>query len=346
MLIPYHLRAHKEIDRGIFLDTLSIAAQQWGVEIQNAVYVGMGAISFEDFVSIYDRLGVTQMFSIEQDIVIHARQMFNQPLSKSCIVPLKMSVSDFLTDQFNRGDQPHIVWLDYDNPKQIRQQLGEFGRFLSKLQEHDVIKITLSIPKASKMREASKADASPREIQDAAKFLQDKLMEYTPKDIDIELSLSIREKGAGYVLFRSAILAAGENSPHGLSFRPLNALTYSDSSIRFSKSDVRSEMLTLIGVLVKENSENFNLSGIPFSLHHEDGMGVPYEVNPPMITPCEKIAIDKFLPAESNQELERAHDILFRRGLKFHKNKEESLSKFKCYAEIHRYYPDYRNIRP
>ena len=333
MLIPYHLRARKEIDRGIFLDVLhAVAVQQWDSPA-SAVYVGMGAETCEDFVAVYDRFGVERMFSIEEDEVTHARQGFNLPLSRSCLISRKASVGEFLTNHFERGEQPHIVWLDYDNSDKRHRQLDEFRRFLGKLQAGDVAKITLSVPNAPLMREASWETTSVKDVERAMGILRRQLEGYFPKDIDAQKVLTTKGEGAGPILLRSAILAAGDAEIPG--FRPLNALLYSDSE--------RTEMLTLTGVLIDESNGAFNAPKVPFPLN--DG-GIPHRIDPPIITPCEKIAMDKFLPAKSEEELKRAHDILFRRGLKFEKGKNESLARFKRYAEFHRYYPDYRNIRP
>ena len=351
MLLPYHLRARKEIDRRIFLDVISIAAKQWTSSIHDAVYIGMGSIFFEDFVAAHGQFGFGRMVSIECDPLTYQRQKFNRPLS--CIVLWHGTVDAYIGGEFTRGENQHVVWLDYDRHDKIDEQLSEFRRFLCELRAGDVAKITLRVAwdkiESEAKRPVQALEPQPPEHErkrmvraEAVKIVKKCLGEHYPGDKSGEkladLTADLKEVYAN--ILRDAVFrtAAEVRLPSGLIVHPLTAILYSEEGGRGA------DMLTFTCILVDNKGRkrvDSEMRRFPFRYRRND----LYRIAPPMMTPAEKMAMDSVLPVQSGK-VAQAHKGLFARGLRLSLKSLESRARFKRYAEVYRYYPDYRNIRP
>ena len=107
--ISYDLRPAKQSERGILVDVLKIAGD-CGLPIRDYRYVGMGANRFYDFLLLHKYLGVRDMISLEHDVGMYKRAVFNVPYR--FIDVRHTTVVNFLAA--DGGERPEILWLDYD----------------------------------------------------------------------------------------------------------------------------------------------------------------------------------------------------------------------------------------
>ena len=341
-VLSYHLRVQKEIERRMFLDVLSFVDRLW--PIRDAVYIGMGSVYFEDFKGIHDRFGVKRMICLERQAWLWKRQEFNLPLSPSCIELRKESVSDFLNHpDFEKELRRRIVWLDFDSFQYIGQHLNTFVELLGRLQEGDVVKITIDSSYGKLKRTAegmAEESSSPacilRLVEQAAK---DMLGEYFPYHIPTDkIACWLKQKELGRVLTAAAIVASQKGVAPGFQFSPLAAFLYSDQS----------EMLTFTGIVSQPKEDmigKLEMEKFPFTYRKGEG---PYRIAQlPIMTPREKMAVDQCLPLESSgQQVAKVHKALLKQGVQFDASEHESLELLKKYAELYRYHPDYRKINP
>ena len=68
------------------------------------------------------------------------RQKFNLPLR--CITRRHEKSGDFIASYSIKG--PAMIWLDYASPRELRVQVEEYEALISRLQLHDIVKITLN----------------------------------------------------------------------------------------------------------------------------------------------------------------------------------------------------------
>lgn len=141
--IAYHLRPNKAVDRSLFLDLLSRVGRKFNISDYH--YYGFGGPFMEDFRAIHSALRIENMHCIEISDAVQARQKFNSPIQG--IEYILASASAFLTSF--EADDPSIIWLDFTDPGELRQQLEDTRVLVSKLAEGDVFKVTLNARAAS-----------------------------------------------------------------------------------------------------------------------------------------------------------------------------------------------------
>lgn len=108
----YRLRPAKNIERKMFCDVFSRLARI--APLRTYRYVGLGSIGFSDFILVHQRLGISDMISIEHQKESSRRVAFNRPYA--CI-KVKMGESSEVLPML-RWEKRAIVWMDYDKPLQ------------------------------------------------------------------------------------------------------------------------------------------------------------------------------------------------------------------------------------
>lgn len=106
----YRLRPAKNIERKMFCDVFARLARI--APLRTYRYVGLGSIGFGDFTLLHQRLGISDMISIEYRKESDRRVAFNRPYA--CIKVRMGDSHDVLPDL--KWERRSIVWLDYDKP--------------------------------------------------------------------------------------------------------------------------------------------------------------------------------------------------------------------------------------
>lgn len=132
----YAHRPSKDVTRRIFVDMLH--QLDFDGAMKHYQYVGFGALEFIDFDAIHRSLGITQMFSIENDPNIE-RYEANKPYQ--CISVLPGHSTDMLTKV--NWSALSVVWLDYEC--QLNSQvLTDVEYLCQKLVPGSVLAVTLN----------------------------------------------------------------------------------------------------------------------------------------------------------------------------------------------------------
>jgi hypothetical protein len=239
--IPYHLRPNKAVDRQLFVELLSKVNRF--KPIRQYTYVGFGGSFLEDFKLIHTYFGNNKMISIEESLNVLKRQRFNLPLR--CITRRHEKSGDFIASYPVKG--PAMIWLDYANPRELRVQIEEYEALISKLQLHDIVKITLNASPDTLRGHDSIDENEKRETKDVRnakrlKKLTVRLGDYLPQDTDATM-MTVDELPHVYcrVLEFAANKALQGRSSEMV--QPLSAFVYADST---------HQMLTLTGIIIEK----------------------------------------------------------------------------------------------
>ncbi len=109
----YGLRPSKSIQRQIVFEGIRILHDS--LDVENAVYVGLGSIWFVDFVMAHKILSINDMISIELDSVGCCRAKYNSPFATVNVqCGSSREVLPKLLHDPDIKRRPWVVWLDYD----------------------------------------------------------------------------------------------------------------------------------------------------------------------------------------------------------------------------------------
>lgn len=132
----YALRPAKNIERKMLCEgfsRLSNIAPASGYR-----YIGFGSVAFLDFALVHQRLGITNMVSIERAEEDRGRFLFNQPFS--CITIRWGESSDILPQLSWRSRS--IIWLDYDR-RLDKEMLGDVATVVANLRSGSIFVLTV-----------------------------------------------------------------------------------------------------------------------------------------------------------------------------------------------------------
>jgi hypothetical protein len=136
--LPYHLRPNKAADRELFILLLNYLNANF--DLKKYKYIGLGGPFMEDFRIIHNRIGISDMDSIESDENTFKRQCFNKPVNTmNCIhddLDIYLSKTEF--------DSSVIIWFDYTDPGFIIEQIESFVRHTLTLPIYSILRITLN----------------------------------------------------------------------------------------------------------------------------------------------------------------------------------------------------------
>ncbi|MCG6659910.1 hypothetical protein HOP52_19400 [Halomonas campisalis] len=335
--IPYHLRPCKNVDRKIFIEALKILSAS--LPVQSYTYVGMGGPFLEDFKSLHAELDFQKMLSLEINERVYQRQCVNRP--HACI-ECRLSSSAELIDNFDLSGNA-VIWLDYTNPNELKDQVEEFRSLLPKLKVGDIVKITVNANVAT-LGDGSEAGAEKLYSEEEDKpegrlyrkalsvhrhrKLYKILSEYLSDDLKSD---DITTRNYPYILlgclFRAAYLALTGRQER---FYPLAACAYADGQ----------KMLTLTGVKTTESGWRDLLSKTTLTdwefFYKSDESLVDIEV--PVLSLQERIRLDSFMPNSDPSDIQR--EI----GYPLAETEKKSLKLIENYLKFYRHYPQYSGI--
>ncbi len=325
--IPYQLRPNKFIDRQLFVDLLGRLISGNGNE--NYAYVSMGGKHLVDHNAIYRQLGIRQLYSFEQDENVVRRQQINKPIDEvlcreldSAYLPVEI---DTIQKSFSNAKHL-IIWLDYTDPNARLIQLQEMIEVLKRLQPGDILRITLNASLGTLQKTPdewrSEKFASPGAFW--LEKLKRQLGELVPTDLT-----HIGDTDFPIALARCVRLAVSraESELDDTQFAPELVTTYRDGQ-RMLTVTVRAKSST------SKETKTSNLSNWPFRAKHWRNI---VWIEAPDFSMKEKMKIDAYLSRPPSYILER---LKFRPASDYKK----SLAAIKSYKQLHRYYPEFRNI--
>lgn len=323
--VAYNLRRNKYVERQLFMELLS-RFSRWQ-DIEKYLYVGFGGIYFEEFKLLHTRFNIKKMISLEREDWMLARQELNVPYG--CITPFQGSSSNLvinIDDYRTIGETTNLlIWLDYVTPSELPTQLSEVRSLISKLENGDVLKVTLSLHPAWLNK-----GASDNVLENRLENLQSQLgSAYLAEGITIS---DVTNEGLPQVyldaLKRKIAEGLSENSK--LEFLPLGCYTYNDGT----------SMLTTTGVLIDRTQqrafeERVQLDRLDFA---SPQWGI-HEIQVPDMSLRERLEIDRKLDGKTAEQI--ATELSFR----FEEDPEESLDLIRNYLKLYRFYPNYHRVQ-
>ena len=322
--VPYHLRQNKYVERRIFVDLLAYL-DRWK-PLKTYLYVGFGAIYFEDFKLIHSQFAIKKMLSIEREKWIMPRQKINVPFG--CIDHKLCNSSDFVqrVDTYRHSYKVTniLAWLDYAGGTEIANQLNDVKALIPSLVANDILKVTFE---ADPEKLVPKTDLADEEIFTARlEQLRSRLgAQFLPEGVKPE---QMTETAYPMVLceaFKRVAASAMKESPE-LVFQPVGCYAYKDSV----------QMVTLTGILLRRTEraqfrartrlETFALASLLWELHR---------IEVPDLSLREKFILDREIFQKTAKGVEK------RIRFSFAKDRTESLNMIDSYMKFYRYYPTY-----
>jgi hypothetical protein len=329
--IPYHLRQNKYVERRLFVDLLN-QLDRWQA-LKRYLYVGFGAIYFEDFKLLHSHFAIEKMLSIEKEEWVLPRQKLNVPFG--CIDHEHCPSSDFVgkLDMYRSKYkvQNLLIWFDYAG-LDLAGQLSDIKALVPGLLGRDILKVTFS--------------AEPEELAPAFGPVDEEVLNGRYEKLREVLGTQFlpdsvsppRMTKEGYPLilceaFKRVVAQAMIESPSRV-FQPLGCYVYKDTS----------QMITLTGIVLERDDiedfrkrteiENFELAGLAWELER---------IDVPDLSLREKFLLDGkiFSKAPSTQFRKSAEEVAQEIQFMFARDQDESLRMIRSYIKFYRYYPNY-----
>lgn len=308
--VNYRLRPAKNIERKMFCEAFLRLSRL--APLPDYRYVGFGSIGFCDFSLFHQRLGITDMISIEALESAKERVKFNRPYD--CI-DIRWGTSHIELPKIN-WKKRSIIWLDYDRPLDA-QKLEDISLVTSSAQSGSVLLVTVP---------ADPGDSADIEVGKRLEKLVEAVGEKKiPSGVKIA---SLAGWGMARVCRRiitNEILSTlndrnGANSPSAkIDYVQLFNFNYADGP----------KMLTVGGLLL-DGEEKLKLSSEHFDdLDFISTTKNPYRIETPYFTMREMRYLDNRLPG-SLPEISKPTWL-----------RESDKKK---YGKVYRYYPNFSEV--
>ncbi len=283
--VHYRLRPAKNIQRKMLCE--AIHRLHAFSPIDSYRYIGFGSWYFGDFILFHRVLGITEMISIEWDVVNRLRYEFNRPFG--CI-KLEFGASGDVLPKLELEGKKTILWLDYDSPLD-RTMLEDISCFCDSAPSGSVLVVTVdAAPVRSNGRPSSLPESRYEEL--VGRVGEKKV----PPDVK---GKDLQEWGYAKVHGRivtneiSQTLVTrngGLDAKDKLQYRQLFNFQYADGA----------KMGTVGGVLFREGDkpgiERCAFDDLDFVRSDE----MPYRIEVPKLTYRELRFLNSHLPSEHN----------------------------------------------
>lgn len=324
--VAYQLRPNKHVERLLFVELLEKICLN---QASDYAYISMGGPQLEDHRLFHQTLGITNLFSFEEDAIVYKRQLFNQ--RPSCIKCFQKPINDFISgfDSFLGeeaiSNKKIVVWLDYDSTER-RKQLIEYQTLLDKLQEQDVVKITLNA-NPNTLGETQSKETQESLFKRRLDKIRDEIGEYLSPDITSDDMTGSRLVP---VLCHAIEVAAEKGTNTRARLKPLllSLFVYQDSEHQMLTATIR---LTNNSD-VEQYKTNLKWEYLPSSWQDVK------KINMPALSAKERLVIESQLPSNDYNAL---HNSL---PFRLHTDEDASLKMLMEYARHYRRYPSYFQV--
>lgn len=305
--VQYDLRPAKQVERRMFLDFFRRLAG-CGIPIEELRYVGMGSIHFVDHILFHKFLGIDKLDSIEKDLDIEKRIIFNCPFDS---IKINMMAADKYIEEKIDSDEKYIFWLDYDYK-------------LSKSMIGDVVLATNILPVGSFI--IVTVDAEPPKSKQGNR----KILEYFKEQAEDKWDPRWKAKDFSpnkleyriIEILRRAFMD-GISGRRSAEFHPCFSFVYDDSH----------KMVTVGGWIGRKGaSEKTHLDQVQAngaSYLVRDFSNKPYRIDIPVLTRRERSLLESAMPSKDFKKISRT-------GV--------SRVDFDKFSRIYRFFPSYGEL--
>lgn len=310
--INYSTRPSKSVQRSLVFHGLKRLSTI--IDLEKAVYVGLGSIWFSDFVQAHKILNINDMVSMENNEIGYKRAVFNKPYKT--VKVLEGESLDKLPDVFSikksYSSRPWVIWLDYDTHL-IERIVDEMRWVLANAPQNSIVLFTFSAH-AVKQNYGSISDRPQRLRNLLEGFVRDDLSDKECGKDSLPLTLS--NLVASYLMTKTL----DEARPGG--FIEAFRIPYHDSS----------SMVTVGGVL-PENEQTATKIRKIISKSNWEGIVDDIIQIPPM-TFREISCLQSMLPSKTNL----CRKKILSAGFDLNDEQIESFQKY------YKYYPNIAEI--
>ena len=300
----YLTRPNKNIERKLLFDLVSRLVNREA--LRKCQYIGLGSIWFVDFCLAHKLLGISDMVSIENKPEKFMRAVFNQPFS--CIRVVMGDTTNVLPSLFaDSKRKQRIVWLDHEGFPDA-DILEDIRTVCSSAAEQSVLLLTVNAHRGNLSRSRVQEQ---RENELRLRF-GNVVPSDLPPDWDNDLGFP---KLLGQMLIdyaKHATIKAGRKER----FHPVVNMRYRDGA----------PMVTVGGVIQESP---------PFPADVLGTREEQYNIEVPILTVREKLALDKVLPCSkvlSENDMKKTIGFPLRR------------EEFEAYRKHYHLYPVFHEL--
>jgi len=334
----YHLRPNKAVDRCIFvelLQTLDLLRP-----LKDYVYIGFGGPFLEDFRLLAQTFPYLKLISIEADEQTHERQRFHLCSSKMKVE--NRTFKEFLATGFP-SDRPVIVWADYTDMR--RERLLEAADIARLAMPWSVFRITVKAenpirsaldlmkPKRIPQHVPPKKERDFRRIQ--KRYRDDWAVDGISFDSAWFEWERFTDEGFPVLLRRMIERVIVGSCSRPKTFVPLHAVKYSDGTI----------MLSLTGIFCPDEDRENLLNHFKESCEFcGEGNGTIDEIDVPVLTTKERLALDKILPTRDRDGAMCFKELGYL--IEGDDSESDSARKLQHFERYYRLYPYFGKLVP
>ncbi len=300
--INYLVRPAKQVERKLIIETLHSLNKVYN--IKGYEYVGMGSLFYVDYKMFHKYLGIKLMISFEKEEDKIERFNFNRPYD---FIKLKPGIStDILPTLDWKKDL--IIWLDYDMPISL-EIVNDIQIISNYIKKGGILIITLDA-EVERFDVESYSEES-NQIQERLNIIKKILYPYYPSDVTKK---DVTVKTYPLLLqnvIKNAIIE--KTLTRDIDFYQIFNFIYKDSTKMYT-----------FGCIFEEDSQKVEDSGIYDLGFVSKDLNI-VDIDIPILTPLEKLHLDKLIPDIKNKLTEFKMDK----------------KKLKDYEQYYKYYPQY-----
>jgi len=341
----YTIRPNKSIVRKIIFDALQrLSSSQF--PLGDYTYIGLGSVSFTDFIEAHHALGIDEMISFERKPARYRRAEYSKPYS--CIRVIEGDTrSEIPGLDSSVFDDPALLWLDYEGTLEGSNVLDDIELICNRLDTRSVVITTINASAGWITNETQRREKAVTEIREIVnnEHMTDEMKlskireslpgdqtvleerrKYLTEEFDNIIDEDTLKKYKGdniSEIYKNAINRKYENElinqgRTDVKFRQIFDIEYEDTS----------QMLVVGGIFLDEDYsgclDNSRLWDTPHLQEDDQTM-----VLVPRLTRKEKIDLDQFLPVSSEDKYYNIEKVKLENPLFFSSNIDsESLSKY------------------
>ncbi|MBE7002892.1 MAG: hypothetical protein E7425_01225 [Ruminococcaceae bacterium] len=316
----YHLRPNKNIDRSLFIQTLTGLSRHY--PISNYHYIGFGSYLFDDFKLLHESLNISKMVSLEMDPLIYKRAKFNVPYN--CIHIENTNSTDYLSELELEDKEHYIFWLDFVSPKDLGSQLSDYATLINLLRPLDIVRITLNASPAA----LGNCDDPDKQLERRLDKLKERVdSAYLPSSIQPSAVTTAEYPITLLRILKAVSLKLLEGRPpYSPNFMfPLFSSIYEDGQ----------QMLTFTGIVLDDHAEEkYIIDSLSDYPHNTFKWDEPCKIEIPALTVREITELNKLLP---NQDVRQQiiNDFPFIFSEKEPEIVDSYISYYKLYPHYH-----------
>ena len=310
--VNYGLRPNKTVERRLIFEKLIQLGSS--LKLSEYRYLGFGAVLFVDFVLAHRALGIEDLVSIEYEANA-ARAHKNAPFGCIKVVPGDASVV-LVNGVIDLAAKRTIAWMDYDGEVDATV-IGDLEVLCTNLPVGSVVVVTANAVRKNYLVEIEE------KTLDLSGSLQKTFAALAPSPLPSKTdSMNGFPPVVTEILMTHCRRVVQKSRTPDISFVPLFNFVYKDGN---------SPMVTVGGIIADLKIQE-TVGALPYTETSVKSDSQPFELELPILTPRERLSLDRLLP--SSQCL-KPEDVKAALGFTMRSSLTES------YRRLYKFYPTF-----